>query len=295
MRHLLRVDDLRTDEIDAIKSRAEALRAGSDPIDRDGRRLVGLVFLNPSLRTRVGFAAAGQRLGWGVVHVDEVRTAPTAESIGDTLRTVAGYVDVVVARLGAPFGDHVSDSFPALVVNGGDGGPSPEHPTQALIDLFAIEQLVGPVSSCRVAMVGDLRMRAARSLLRMLSRRPPRELHLCAPTPFDQVDPPSSLGDARRWTRLVDVPPVDVLYAVGMPHESIDLARREELRVTRSVIERLPPHSRVLSPLPVLDEISADCAGDDRLGYFAQSDLGLFVRMAVLEWASDVGGGFRRR
>ena len=66
------VDDLGTEEIRQILSRAAGLRAGaaSQPTRPP---LVGLLFLETSLRTRVGFAAAAARLGGQCVDVDEDR------------------------------------------------------------------------------------------------------------------------------------------------------------------------------------------------------------------------------
>lgn len=95
------VDDLGTEEIRHILSRATALRA--DPASQLTRPpLVGLLFLETSLRTRVGFAAAAARLGGQSVDVAERRGNAVAvpEGWADTLRVVSGNVDLVVARPG---------------------------------------------------------------------------------------------------------------------------------------------------------------------------------------------------
>ena len=167
-----------TEEIRHILSRATALRAGA--ATRLSRPpLVGLMFLETSLRTRVGFAAAAARLGGQSIDIAERRGDAVAmpEGWADTLRVVSGNVDLVVARPGRPL--DVSQLRPLLVssfLNGGDVGHHSEHPSQALIDLYAIEQARGPVSELTVAICGDLRMRAVRSLVRLFARFPPGRL-----------------------------------------------------------------------------------------------------------------------
>ena len=58
----------------------------------------------------------------------------------------------------------------ARIINGGDAF---EHPTQALIDRFAIEQLVGPNRDLHIGISGDLTMRYTTSLLALLAESPP--------------------------------------------------------------------------------------------------------------------------
>ena len=49
----------------------------------------------------------------------------------------------------------------------------------------------------------------------------------------------------------------------------------------------LPAHARILHPLPRVDEIAAEVDADPRAAYFRQAHNGMFVRMALLEWALD--------
>ncbi len=56
----------------------------------------------------------------------------------------------------------------AHVVNAGDG--KHQHPTQALLDLYTIQEHVGPVEGLHVAIVGDvLHSRVARSNIQALA------------------------------------------------------------------------------------------------------------------------------
>jgi aspartate carbamoyltransferase catalytic subunit len=275
------VDDLGTEEIRHILSRATGLRAGaSSELARPP--LVGLLFLETSLRTRVGFAAAAARLGGQSIDVAERRgnAAAPPEGWADTLRVVSGNVDLIVARPGRPL-DDAAQLCPLLVssfLNGGDTGRRGEHPSQALIDLYAIEQARGPVSELTVAICGDLRMRAVRSLLRLFARFPPR--HLVAITDPHLVDDGGLPGEHRApW----DVDDVDVLYVAGLPHGALDEPGRARLRVDRKALAALRPDAVVLSPMPVIDEIATTARSDPRVRMFQQSDDALYVRMALIE------------
>ena len=289
------VDDLGTEEIRHILSRATALRAGAAS-ELPRPPLVGLLFLETSLRTRVGFAAAAARLGGQFIDIVERRGNAVAmpEGWADTLRVVSGYVDLIVARPGRPL-----DASPPLAklltssfLNGGDAGPCREHPSQALIDLYAIEQARGPVADLTVAICGDLRMRAVRSLVRLFARFPPR--HLATITDPRLIDGdgtdkngPEENGPEENSTAEPrepwDVGDVDVLYVAGIPHGALDEPGRSRLRVDRKALAALPRDAVVLSPMPVIDEIASTVRSDARIGMLRQSDDALFVRMALIE------------
>jgi aspartate carbamoyltransferase catalytic subunit len=267
-----------TEEIRLILDRATSLRAGAAA--RLARPpLVGLLFLETSLRTRVGFAAAAARLGGQSIDIAERRGSAVSmpEGWADTLRVVSGNVDLIVARPGRPL--DAAQLRPLLVggfLNGGDAGPCAEHPSQALIDLYAIEQARGPVAQLTVAICGDLRMRAVRSLVRLLGRFPPRRLVAIS-------DPRLADGSIAEHRTPWDVDDVDVLYVAGIPHGALDEPGRARLRVDRKALAALPPDAVVLSPMPVIDEISTTARSDPRIRMFQQSDDAQFVRMALIE------------
>ena len=210
-----------------------------------------------------------------------------AESWPDTLRTVAGYADVIVARTGQPLAhDELGDAATCPVINGGDVGPRAQHPTQALVDLFAIQQLVGPMTGLRLALVGDPRMRAVRSFLALLTRIPPAAFTLVADVEhLHEVSIPSALQSRVRVSSWDNLSEVDVVYIAGIPHEALPLDRRNVLLATAARVEALPANCVLLSPMPVIDEMDAYARRNVRNRMFEQSDLGLFVRMAILEHA----------
>lgn len=270
------VTDLDDGEIEHLLARAAQLRDGAVPARRDA--IVSLMFLEPSLRTRIGFSAAAARLGARTIEVGERRrnARSVAESLGDTLRVVGGQSDLIVARLGRPIAGF--PPLPSSLLNAGDVGADAEHPSQALIDVFAMQTLRGPVSALTVAICGDLRMRSVRSLVRLFERVPPRQLVMVTVDPL--IDPATAAFERRDpW----DVGDVDVLYVAGIPDGAVDEGARTTLRVTARALDALRPDGIVLSPMPVIDEIAHAVRADGRIRMFEQSDLGLPVRTALLE------------
>ncbi len=286
MSHVLTLGDLSEAQVSRILARASELRGGARVAAPAGR-VLGLIFLEESLRTRVGYRAAAARLGWGAVEVIERRHGPTAmiESWPDTLRTVAGYCDVIVARPGVALSRRDAESIdPCALISGGDRGPGAQHPSQTLIDLSAIETLAGPLEEQHLAIVGDLRMRAVRSLLALLARRPARQLSLVAdPAHLGGLQLPEGLRRRATFASWDGIGDADVVYVAGIPHESLSPDRRDALRATAERTATLKASCVILSPMPVIDEMDDAVRADPRNKMFAQSDLGLYVRMALLE------------
>ncbi|MDR0415768.1 MAG: hypothetical protein LBH76_00340 [Propionibacteriaceae bacterium] len=286
------IGDFGEEGVRGILRRAAELAKGATP-EPALRPLVGMVFLEASLRTRTGFAAAAHRLGGAAVDVDARRGSETSagESVHDTLRTVMGYADVVVARPGLPLRGEVVPDTPTPLINGGDAGEGAEHPSQALLDVFGWQQDGVVLADSAVAVVGDPGMRSAVSLRRLFRYADfrPRQLrivsteHLIARSLIreqrDDDDPSLSFTD---WAGVADA---DIVYMCGLPHRAVTFEERDRLRLTPAVMAGLKSTVRITSPLPNVDEISYDVYGDPRLRAFDYSDLALFVRMAILEHA----------
>jgi aspartate carbamoyltransferase catalytic subunit len=201
-------------------------------------------------------------------------------------------VDIVITRSLTPSQLGVTDAACALI-NGGDA--QGEHPTQALIDLLAIEEEAGAVESLRIGLAGDLRARAAHSLVKLLDRRPPASLVLMAPK--NRLLPDGFLG-AELASRTEDLDRLsldglDVLYMVGLPEGEGDDALPVDVRGAFALdlrsIRQLPSAAVVLSPMPVIDEIAPNVKNDSRVRIFAQSDRGVAVRMACIEFCLGFG------
>ena len=175
-RHLLGIKDLKTEEIMLILDSATSFK---DVLKRDikkvpalrGRTVVNL-FFEPSTRTRTSFELAAKRLSTDVVNF----SAPSSsilkgETMLDTALTVEALgADIIIIRHSSSGVPHMlARHLKASVINAGDG--TNEHPTQALLDAFTINEKKGGIKGLKVAIVGDiLHSRVAKSNIYCLKK-----------------------------------------------------------------------------------------------------------------------------
>ena len=133
------------------------------------------LFFEDSTRTRSSFEIAGKWLSADVINISGKGSSTSkGESLRDTALTVAAMgVDALVIRHGASgAAQQVSQWVDAHVINAGDG--THEHPTQALLDAYTMEQRLGDLAGRHVAIVGDLtHSRVVRSNLICLASSAP--------------------------------------------------------------------------------------------------------------------------
>jgi aspartate carbamoyltransferase catalytic subunit len=151
-----------------------------------------------------------------------------------------------------------------------------------------MHSLAGPIRSLAVGVTGDLSMRATRSLLRAFTVLPPKSIRLMAPHARrgDAAELVVTLGSRVAWGEPGDLTGLDLLYVGGLPAGgaggALDAQARAAFAFGGEARQRLPLHALVLSPMPVIDEISADARHDARIRIFEQNRLGQFIRMALL-------------
>ena len=173
---LLSIASLSAEEIRLILETAESFKEVSGreikkvPALR-GKTVVNL-FFEPSTRTRTSFELAAKRLSADVINfVPSSSSVTKGESLIDTARNIeAMRADMIVLRHpAAGSAETLAAAVRASVINGGDGWH--EHPTQALLDLFTIQEKKRTIQGLRVAIVGDLaHSRVARSNIHALTK-----------------------------------------------------------------------------------------------------------------------------
>ena len=143
------------------------------------------LFFEPSTRTRTTFELAAKRLSADILNLN-ISTSATSkgEILSDTLHTLeAMHCDMFVVRhansgaaqyIASQVAQHIS------VINAGDGRH--EHPTQAMLDMFTIQQHKKDFTKLRVAIVGDiLHSRVARSEIHALNTLGVNEVRIIGP------------------------------------------------------------------------------------------------------------------
>jgi aspartate carbamoyltransferase catalytic subunit len=295
---ILRVEQFTQDEIALIiKTTAQfesALQAGKRLTNMTGK-VLATVFYEPSTRTRLSFETAMLRLGGQVISVADAASTSSAakgETLFDTGKMIESYCDVAVIRhpvVGSAQALAKGASVP--VINGGDGAG--QHPTQALLDLYAIRKEKGRVEGLTIALAGDLKNgRTVHSLSTLLANFGTR-FYFVAPQALAM--PGEITARLReRGVEIVETTDLaqaaaasDVLYMTRIQKERFaDLAEYERLKGSFVVDSALVQAARrglmIMHPLPRVDEIAKQVDDYPGAAYFRQAACGVPVRMALL-------------
>jgi len=294
-RSLLTLEDLSREDLGAILDLARAHAEGRIPCALVGKT-VCLAFFESSTRTAVSFELAARRSGADVISLSDKGSAiAKGESLIDTVVTLdrLGADAVVLRHPSAGAAALASRHTAAPVINAGDG--CGQHPTQALLDLYALSEAVGgfdELAGRRVAIVGDvLHSRVARSVIPAFTKAG-MEVALVAPRTLLPPDAEgwglpvlSSLDEALDWG-------AEVLYMLRLQKERMTGARipsvAEYARFYGVARRHLEGGALVMHPGPVNRgvEISGDVVLDPASLITDQVAAGVCVRSAILAVAT---------
>jgi aspartate carbamoyltransferase catalytic subunit len=169
------------------------------------------------------------------------------------------------------------------VVNAGDG--KHQHPTQALLDLYTLQQELGRLEGLHVAIVGDvLHSRVARSLVQAFALTGVRCTLVGPPALL-----PGGIG-AEETTDIDAIRDADVVYVLRMQHERMQAGAnfvpslREYTAKWGITPERLRPGQKVMHPGPMNRGVEIDPRVADHADALVETQVrnGQVVRMAVL-------------
>jgi aspartate carbamoyltransferase catalytic subunit len=286
---MLSIGDLDRDDVERLLSTARSFALSQE---RDTKklptlrgRLVVNVFFESSTRTSSSFELAAKRLSADTLSIKSSGSSvDKGESLKDTALTLSAYdPDVIVIRhpqIGAPH--LVAAATEAHVINAGDG--KHQHPTQALLDLYSIQNALGRLEGVRVAIVGDvLHSRVARSLIQGL-RLVGASVILVGPPPLV----PKELGEVSY--EIDAIRDADIVYVLRMQRERMEQGANyvpslHEYSARWCVTpERLRSGQKVMHPGPMNRGVEIDprVADSDAALVVDQVRAGLVVRMAVL-------------
>jgi aspartate carbamoyltransferase catalytic subunit len=300
MKHLLAIEGLDRDDIEAILERAESFaEVGRRDIKKvptlRGRTVVS-VFYESSTRTSSSFELAAKRLSADLVSLKAAGSSvEKGESLKDTVATLSAYdpAAIVIRHPYAGAAQLVAEWAEASVINAGDG--KHEHPSQALLDLFTLRRRLGSLDGKRIWIVGDvLHSRVARSNL-IAFQAMGAEVTVCGPPALiprgieqlgcDVSHSLDRLGEA------------DVVYALRLQKERMRESFVPSIReyAARFQIDsrRLGPRQLLMHPGPVNRgvEISGEAIDSPQSLIAEQVASGLVVRMAILYELLAAGRG----
>lgn len=293
--HLISAKQLSRGDIEAVLDRAAEIAA--DPSAVAGSHsdtLLGLLFFEPSTRTKMSFATAMKRLGGETVDMGSVDSSSVkkGESLADTVRVIEGYADAIVLRHPSEGSAKLASEFVDVpVVNAGDGAG--QHPTQTLLDMYTIRENAG-LDDLTIGIMGDLKYgRTVHSLAHALTNFDVSQ-HFISPESLRlprgiRYDLHEAGAQVREHTSLEDVlETLDVLYVTRIqrerfPDENEYRQVAGEYRIDADLLEDAKDDLTVMHPLPRVDEIAPGVDSTDHAKYFEQAHNGVPVRMALLD------------
>ena len=262
-------------------------------------RILGVMFFEPSTRTRLSFESAMASIGGTSIGFSETRSTSIekGESLADTVRVVEANSDVLVLR----HANEGSARFAAEiatkpVVSGGTG--TEEHPTQAMLDLYTILKEKGTIDGLRIGIVGDLRYgRTVYSLIYGLAKYDV-EIDLVAPSGLKvRQEATHDIGKIPGKSKGIEMteredlpailPELDVLYMTRIQRERLpDEQEYEKVKgsyfIDAELTKKMKKDSIIMHPLPRIDEIRPDVDATRQARYFTQMQYGRTVRAALL-------------
>lgn len=262
-----------------------------------GKAIVNL-FYEPSTRTRTSFELAGKYLGADVVSINSgTSSIVKGESLRDTLKTIEAMgVDAIVMRHKAEgAADFAAQVVKPVIINAGDGAHA--HPSQALLDLFTIEQHKGRLAELKVAIVGDiLHSRVARSDVYAMTKMG-MDVHLAGPKTllprffeFDGVTVHEDIIDAIRDADVINVLRIQLerqqagLFPSTREYSQVFGINDERLRLAKDDVLILHP-----GPQNKGLEISTSVTYGEQSAIQEQVQNGVAIRMALLDLTLNGG------
>ncbi len=303
-RHLLGIKDITADDIAVILQTAQQFK---EVLQRPIKKVPSLrdvtivnLFFENSTRTRISFELAEKRLSADTINFTASGSSVSkGETLLDTVNNILSMkVDMVVMRHSASGAPHfLAKHIPAAIINAGDG--INEHPTQALLDAFSIQEKMGRLEGVKVAIIGDImHSRVAQSNIHLLNKMG-AEVVVCGPPtlipkyiePAFGVRVEYSLRKALEWCDVANVLRIQLERQNQVLFSSL---REYSLAygINKRLLNSLPKEITIMHPGPINRgvELDSDVADGEQSIILQQVENGVAVRMAVLYLLANRSG-----
>ena len=250
------------------------------------------LFYENSTRTRMSFELAERRLSADVLNfAASSSSAAKGETLLDTVNNILSMkVDLVVMRHSASGAPHfLAKHIPAAIVNAGDG--INEHPTQALLDAFSMQEKLGQLAGLKVAIIGDImHSRVAMSNMYLLQKMGAEVMVAGPPTLIPKyiseafgVKVEYNLKKALQWCDVANV----LRIQLERQNQPLFSSLREyslAYGINRRLLDSLGKEIVIMHPGPINRgvELDSDVADGPSSIILNQVENGVAVRMAVL-------------
>ena len=303
-KHLLGIKDLIPEDISLILSTATQFK---EVLQRSIKKVPSLrdvtivnLFYENSTRTRFSFELAEKRLSADTINFTvSGSSAAKGETLLDTVNNILSMkVDMVVMRHSASGAPHfLARHIPAAIINAGDG--INEHPTQALLDAFSIQEKLGSLAGKKIVLIGDImHSRVALSNIYLLNKMGAEVMVAGPPTLIPKyisealnVKVEYNLKKALEWCDVANVLRIQLERQNQVLFSSL---REYNLAygVSKKLLDGLKKEIVIMHPGPINRgvEIDSDVADSKQSIILQQVENGVAVRMAVLYLLSGKRG-----
>jgi aspartate carbamoyltransferase catalytic subunit len=294
-RHLLGIKNLDQEDINLIFQTATNFK---EVINRPIKKVPSLrdvtvanIFFENSTRTKISFELAEKRLSADIVNFSSSGSSvKKGETLLDTVNNIlAMKVDMVVMRHSSPGAPHfLAKHIKANIINAGDG--THEHPTQALLDAFSMQEKIGHLEGKKIVIVGDiLHSRVALSNIFALKTLG-AEVMVCGPATLLPkhigtlgVKVETNIRKALEWCDVANILRIQlerqqIRYFPSLREYS------QYFGVNKQLLDSLNKEITIMHPGPINRgvEITSDVADSDHSIILQQVENGVAIRMAVL-------------
>jgi aspartate carbamoyltransferase catalytic subunit len=295
-KHLLGIKNLTTQDIELILSTATQFK---EVLQRPVKKVPSLrditivnLFYENSTRTRMSFELAEKRLSADTLNfAASSSSAKKGETLLDTVNNILSMkVDMVVMRHSASGAPHfLAKHIPAAIVNAGDG--INEHPTQALLDAFSMQEQFGTLKGLRVAIIGDImHSRVALSNIYLLGKMGAEVMVAGPPTLIPKyitaalgVKVTYNVAEALQWCDVANVLRIQ-LERQNQPLFSSLREYNLAYGISSQLLDSIGKKITIMHPGPINRgvELDSDVADGSNSIILNQVENGVAVRMAVL-------------
>ena len=254
-------------------------------------KTICLLFWEPSTRTKLSFEHAAKKLGFKVLDFSpEHSSVKKGESFEDTILTLlAMQVDGFIIRHPE---DHISKKISSMLpenvfyINAGDGNHA--HPTQAMLDVFTMNEKFNDLSNLKVTILGDVNhSRVIPSQIELLKKYSCSDINFIGPESLISKKFSPSFSEIPK-DFLIDR---DILFILRIQKERFkdddDLDETnfiKNFQVNEEFIKNTGFNGYLMHPGPMnIDaEITRDVANGKNSLVLKQVENGLYLRTALL-------------
>ncbi len=293
--NLLGIKYLNTDDLKLIFKTADNFK---EIINRKIKKVPSLrdvtianLFFENSTRTKLSFELAQKRLSADVVNFSSSGSSISkGETLIDTVNNILSMkVDMIVMRHPSPGASvFLSKNVDSCIINAGDG--THEHPTQALLDAYSLQEKIGNLENKNILIVGDI-MHSRVALSNIFAyQKLGANVTVCGPKSLIPNDI-SSLNVKVETDFKKALNNSDAVNMLRIQNERMSETYFPSVReyvkqygLTKNILDSLDKEIIVMHPGPINRgvEITSEVADSEQAIILDQVENGVAIRMAVM-------------